>query len=160
MQLTVFEALEIEIPFTASDAFAPVTASVSPKLEGSEVDTVKLEALPEESLTTESRAPFASVTTVAVTPRASALMALARLLSVFTPLPMVMVVALPPAGVMVSVPLGRSVEALATVVEAQESVVARLFTVTALLPAVVPEAEVAPTTVGFRKSRWSRTKAP
>ena len=137
--VTVFEALEMSMPFTVSEALAPVAPEVNPRLPPEE-ETVKLPALPLVSLTSASREPDASVTILAVTPAPALLIAFSRSVSVSTPLPVVMVVAVPLAGVMVMVSAGRSVVALATALEAKEAVVARLFTTTELSPVALPGA--------------------
>ena len=54
---------------------------------------------------------------LAVTPSPALLIAFSRSVKVFTPLPVVMVVAEPPAGVMVMLSAGRLVVALATAPE-------------------------------------------
>ena len=104
------------IPFTVSDAFVPVAPGVKPKAPAEDA-TVKLPALPLVLLTTARREPEASVTMLAVTPRPAVLMAFSRSVSVFTPLPVAIVVAVPPAGVMVMLPAGKSVAEVATALD-------------------------------------------
>jgi hypothetical protein len=146
--VTVFEALEMLMPFTESEALRPWAPAVNPKLPAVE-ETLKPPALPLVLLTRANREPDASVTILAVTPAPELLIAFSRSVSVLTPLPVVMVVAVPLAGVMVMVSAGRSVVALATALEAKEAVLARLVTTTALSPAVLPVAADAVSTPLF-----------
>ena len=120
------------------------------KLDGLDDVTVKFAALPDELATIASREPLASVTTFAVTPRPAVLIALARSLSVFTPLLPTVMVSEPLAVVIVNdSPEGSAVVLLATVVDDQLSVVARLPTITTLSPGVVPGAVVPVTMLEF-----------
>jgi hypothetical protein len=81
------------------------------------LDLADASALPLVLLTTARREPEASVTMLAVTPRPAVLMAFSRSVSVFTPLPVAIVVAVPPAGVMVMLPAGKSVAEVATALD-------------------------------------------
>ena len=126
--VTVLPALERLRPSTEKEALLPET--IWPKLRPPPLPTEKLAALPEVLLTMASRAPLASVTTLAVTPRLSALMVLATSFRVPVPVPVEMVVTVPSGPVMVKLPAARGVLALATVPEAQEAVLARLLTTT------------------------------
>jgi len=146
--VTVFDALVMAIPFTVSDALVPVAPAVKPKLPPEEL-TVKLPVLPLVLLTMASREPVASFTMLADTPRLALLIEFSRSVSVFTPLPVVMVVAVPPLGVMVIVSAGRSVLAVAATLEAYEAVLARLLTTTTLLPVVLPDTAEAVSTFEF-----------
>ena len=148
--VTVLDALVMAIPLTVSEASTPVAPAVKPKLPPEE-ETEKLPALPLVLLTIARRDPVASVTMLAVTPRLSLLMAVLRSESVLTPLPAVMVVAVPPLGVMVMVSAGRAVVALATALEAYEAVLARLLMRTAKLPVVLPAAAEAVRTLEFEE---------
>jgi hypothetical protein len=121
------DALEIAIPSTVTEALMPVTGCV--KLSEPEEDTVKFEALPELLATIASREPVESVITFALTPRLSLLISLATSVSVCDP-SVVMVVEEPPAVVMVKLPAGSAVDPLASALEDQESVLARLLTTT------------------------------
>jgi hypothetical protein len=77
--VTVFELVENGIPSTEKLALAPdVAVNVSPVADG----IVKPAALPDELATIESRAPLASVITLAVTPSESLLMVAASSVSV------------------------------------------------------------------------------
>lgn len=114
--VTVLEALEMEMPFTLSKASTPLSAGVKPKLPP-EALAVKLPALPELLLVIARREPLASVMILAVTPSLSPLMAFFRSVRVLTPLPVVIVVDDPPAGVMVMVSAGKSVVEVATAEE-------------------------------------------
>jgi hypothetical protein len=111
------EALETEMPFTVRDALLPVFPTVNPRLPPEEV-IAKLPALPDVLLVIASLEPLASVMMLAVTPRPAVLMAFLRSVSVSTPLPVVIVVGVPSAGVIVTVsPAGKSDVALATALE-------------------------------------------
>jgi hypothetical protein len=117
------------MPSTVSDAFVPVT--ICEKLKPLVPDaTVKLLAAPDVLLTIASLAPVASVITLAVKPRLSLLMVLATSFKVLVPVPVEMVVVVPVASVIVKLPAGRAVVALATVAEAHEDVLAKLLTTT------------------------------
>ncbi len=144
--VTVFVALEMLIPFTVSEAFLPVTAVPKSKSVPVEV-TVKFPVLPDVLLVIASRTPEASVTMLAVTPSPAPLTAVSRSVNVLTPLPVVIVAAVPLLLVIVKLSDGRAAVALATVVEVKEAVLARLFTTTVLFPATLPDAAVAVTTL-------------
>jgi hypothetical protein len=146
------------MPFTESVALMPWAPAVNPKLPPEE--TLKPPALPLVLLTRANREPDASVTILAVTPAPELLIAFSRSVSVLTPLPVVMVVAVPLAGVMVMVSAGRSVVALATALEAKEAVLARLVTTTALSPAVLPVAADAVSTPLFDEVAVKPVKEP
>ncbi len=147
--VTVFDALLIVIPFTVSDALAPVAPAVNPKVPDDA--TEKAPALPDVLLTSASLDPLESVTMLAVTPAPAALIAAAKSERVFTPLPVVMVVAVPPLGVMVMVPAPKSVVEVATAFEAYDAVVARLLTCTTVVPVAAPAVTVAVATDGFEE---------
>lgn len=87
----------------------------------------------------------------AVTPAPELLIAFTRSVSVSTPLPVVMVVAVPPLGVMVMVSAGKSVVPLATASEEKDAVVARLLTTITLFPVTAPDVAVAVTTLEFEE---------
>jgi hypothetical protein len=119
------------------------------KLKPEPLVTEKSAAAPEELATMESRAPSASVTTEAVTPRLAALMALARSfrLSPEVPDPVLKVCEEPEAVLIVNEEVGKAEVALDSRAEYQDPVVARLFTVTVWIPAAVPAAAVAVTSL-------------
>lgn len=146
--VTVFDALEILIPFTVSEALLPVTADANENPVPLEV-TVKLPPLPEVLLAIAILEPDASLMMLAVSPSPEPLIAVCRSASVFTPLPVVMVAAEPPLFVIVKLSTGNVVDALATVLEEKDAVLARLLTTTTLFPGTLPEAEVAVTTLAF-----------
>ena len=146
--VTVFVGLEILIPFTVSKALLPDTADANPKPVALEV-TVKLPLLPEVLLAIAILEPDASIMILAVSPRPDPVIAVCRSASVLTPLPVVMVADLPALFVIVKLSTGSAMEAFATVVEANDAVVARLLTATTLFPVVLPKAAVAVTTPVF-----------
>ena len=127
--VTVFVALDMPIPFTVSDALLPVTACAKEKPVPVE-ETVKFPLLPEVLLVIARRAPEASLIILAVTPRPAALTAVSRSVSVFTPLPVVIVEAVPLPFVIVILSAGSAVVADATAVEENDAVLARLLTIT------------------------------
>jgi hypothetical protein len=108
---------------------------------------VKFPVLPDVLLVIASRAPEASLMMLAVIPSPALLTAVSRSVNVLTPLPVVIVAALPLLLVMVKLSDGRVVLALATAVDEKEAVLARLFTTTVTFPAALPDAAVAVTTL-------------
>src|SRR5271157_4064304 len=151
--VTVLLVLLMGTPSTVSDALTPVAARVN--MLADEVLgvgwMVKSLALPEALATRATRAPLASDTTLAVTPRLRPLMYCTRSLGVFTPLPTAMVVVvceLPEPMVKSKLPGANGVLPFATESEYQAAVAARFCTTTTWLPAAVPAAAVADTTPG------------
>ena len=126
-------------------------ASVSPDVIWGAVhdvyddDTEKSAATPDELEIIASLDPVVSLTTVAVTPATSLLMALARSAKVSPvfPLPVAMVMAVPPTGVIVMDDVGRVAVELVSKLEYHAPVDATLFTTTVWEPATVPVAAVA-----------------
>ncbi len=145
----MFDALEILIPSTVSEALLPDAACAKPKPDGSDEPIVKFDAAPELFATSASREPVASVITLAVMPSLSLLISVATSESVWVP-SVVIVVEEPPV-VIVKLPAGNAVEPLAKVPDVQEAVVARLFTTTTWFPTELPDAADAVTTFAFEE---------
>jgi EamA domain-containing membrane protein RarD len=108
-------------------------------------DIEKSAAAPEVLEMIASLEPVESLTTVAVTPRSSLLIAVARSarVSPVFPLPVAIVTAVPLAGVIVMDEVGRVAVELVSMLEYQAPVLAILLTTTVWEPAAVPEAAVA-----------------
>ena len=109
--VTVFVALEMEMPSTVREAFTPVTAWVKPRPDEPDGVMEKLAVLPELLAIMASLEPVESVTTLAVTPRLSALIWLATPESVCVP-SVVTVAEVPLPLVMVKLPAGTVAELL------------------------------------------------
>ena len=122
--------------------------------------TVKLPPFPEVLLVIAIREPDASLMMLAVSPKPALLMAACRSASVLTPLPVVMVAAVPPLLVIVKLSVGSAVEVLATAVEAKEAVLARLLITTTLFPVALPEAAVAVTKLVFEEDTVVAASGP
>jgi hypothetical protein len=105
--------------------------------------------VPEELEIIANLDPVVSLTTVAVTPTTSLLMALARSASVSPefPLPVAMVTAMPPGAVIVMDDVGKVAVELVSKLEYHAPEVATLFTTTEWEPATVPVAAVAVTSL-------------
>jgi hypothetical protein len=112
-------------------------------------DIEKSAALPEVLAIIASLEPVESLTTEAVTPSPSLLMALERSLSVSptAPLPVAMVAEWPAAVVIVTEEDGRVAVGLASRSEYHAPVLAKLLTTTTWSPATVPVAAVAVTSL-------------
>ena len=115
-------------PSTLIEASTPSTAWLKLRAPPVAGVTLKFPNPPDVLLTMDSREPVSSVTTDAVKPRLSPLIVLATSARVLVPVPVETVVTVPVGPVTVRLPAARSVEALATVLDDQEAVLARLLT--------------------------------